>query len=430
MNLESFSNILGWILTVGFAALVLTQLVRYFKTALLTGQEPLRQAEAAPSWRRLAGEVLLAYAASRLLMVAVLAVCRLAAGQRMSGLGDQLMYICKRWDAKHYLLLTEHGYVTQGDERLALVFFPLYPMLCRLLWKITGLSAFAVDTAVSNLALLGCGAAVYRLALLDGQRAWARRAMLAFLFCPVTFFYSMPYGESTFLLLTLLAVLCARRRKWWPAVMFGALAAATRMLGLAAAVPIFWEMLRCERDRCEGEGCPLRSRRFLLRAGLCVLRVLPVALGLAAYLGINWRLYGNPLQFLQFQRDNWYQTFGSIRNTLQYSLVNAFTYHSVHYRFGTWGPQTAVLLGVPLALALGRKKLRPGDMAYALVYYFISAVPTWLLSGVRYMSALYPLYLLMGKTAKTKWGFALLLLLETALLCGMCYIGLWHEYVY
>ena len=34
-------------------------------------------------------------------------------------------------DSQHYLNIAEHGYVNTGDDRLLIVFFPLYPLLVR-----------------------------------------------------------------------------------------------------------------------------------------------------------------------------------------------------------------------------------------------------------------------------------------------------------
>ena len=69
------------------------------------------------------------------------------------------------WDARHYVDIIENGYVAEGDASLFIVFFPLYPMICRCVTFMTGFSAYGVATAVSNAALIGCGAAIYRLML-------------------------------------------------------------------------------------------------------------------------------------------------------------------------------------------------------------------------------------------------------------------------
>lgn len=39
--------------------------------------------------------------------------------------------IWNRWDAPHYLQLAEQGYKATGEDRLLLVFYPLYPWVIR-----------------------------------------------------------------------------------------------------------------------------------------------------------------------------------------------------------------------------------------------------------------------------------------------------------
>lgn len=40
--------------------------------------------------------------------------------------------IWNRWDGPHYLDIARDGYVTQGDQRNWIVFYPLYPWAIRL----------------------------------------------------------------------------------------------------------------------------------------------------------------------------------------------------------------------------------------------------------------------------------------------------------
>ena len=423
MNLSALAIWLGRLLMAGYAVLVCAELLRYFKTALLEPLPARAVGERTP-WPRLLAEVLAAFVASRLLVALVCAGCYWAQNGALAGFFRALAGKLTPWDADHYLGIIENGYVTEGDPRYHIVFLPFYPAVCRALRWITGWSPFAVAELVSNGALLGCGAAIYRLTELDDGPTVARRAMLLMMFCPMTYFYSIPYSESTFLLVTLLAVLCARKRRWIPALAFGAMAANARMLGMATAIPIFWEMLLAARG-VEDTGAVIARR-----VARCVLRVLPVSLGLLAYLGVNYRLYGNPTQFLIFQRENWSQAFGSMANTFRYSFVNALTYEDHLYRLGVWWPQALLMLGLPPLLAWRRKRECPRDVAYTLVYHYVSYAPTWLLSGPRYTSADYALYPLLARIPRSKRGFALLLIGECALLAFMTVVGLWRVKVY
>ena len=422
MSLDTIAAWLGRLVMAGFAALVLAELVRYFKTALAAPVEPRARRERLPAGRLLA-QVLAAFLASRLLVVLACGAYYWAAHRGLEGFFPALSAKLLPWDADHYLGLIERWYVAEGDARLHIVFLPFYPAICRGLRALTGLSPFAAAEVVSNLALVGCGAAVFRLAEMDGGPELGRRAMLLLMFNPMAYFYSIPYTESAFLLLTLLAVLCARRRRFVPAVLLGAMAANTRIVGMAVAIPIFWEMLRSEREAGEGRVSPRR-------AALCVLKVLPVSAGLLLYLYGNARLHGNPTQFMVFQRENWYQQFGSMAYTFRYSLINALGYEDRLYRVGVWIPQALLLLAVPPLLLWRRGKERPGDAAYLLVFHYVSFAPTWLLSGPRYLSACYALYPLLARIPRSRRGFAALLAGQCALLIVMSILGLWLVKVY
>ena len=423
MNIDAVGLWLGWLVTALFAAVLVAELIRYFKTALAEPIGPRPAPEAPLPWKRVLLEALAAFIASRLLVALVCFVYHWVQSGSPAGFFPLFEGKLRPWDADHYLGIIENWYVTEGDPRLHIVFLPFYPALCRGLRALTGLTPFAAALIMSNAALVGSGFTLFRLAEEDGGAALGRRAMLLLMFCPMTYFYSIPYTESLFLLLTLLAVYCARGRRFAPAVLFGAMAANTRVVGMAVAVPIYWELLRADREARPSRAVPARL-------ALCALKVLPVAAGLLLYLFGNYRLHGDPLQFMVFQRENWSQSFGTLANTFRYCLANAVGYEDWLYRLGVWVPQVLLLIAVPALLAWRRKYERAGDVAYLLVFHYVCFVPTWLLSGPRYLSAAYCLYPLLARVPKGKKGFAALMAGQCALMAYMAIVGLWHGKVY
>ena len=358
---------------------------------------------------------------SRLLMLAATSIYAAANGS-FAYYWEHLWEHWRRWDARHYLDLMEQWYVTEGDLRLSLVFFPLYPLLGRAL-VLLGVPARAAGMLISNAALIGCGWVLMALAQETYGAKIARRTLALFFFCPVTFFFSMPYTESVFLLTTLMAVWLARRGRFGWAVVCGALAANARMVGMATAIPIFWEMLRRAWDDYARRNVHARRTdvAFVKKALGCVLRVLPVSVGLLLYLALNWQLYRNPLQFLIFQRENWSQQMGS--------LANALVYDKLLYRLGVWIPQSLTLFGAIALMAATARRQHPGDAAYALVYFYMSVSPTWLLSGTRYVAAMYALYPMLALLLRGKRGFAALFGIEIILLVWMTILGISIGYV-
>ena len=427
MALDAAGRFLGWLLLAGYAALTALWVPRYFRSALapLAGEPTLDEAPA--PGRRVLLWTLTAFIASRLLVALVCAAACLVESGGLAGFWPNLWARLFPWDARHYVNIIENGYVAVGDDRLLIVFFPLYPMVCRCLSFMTGMPAVPAALAVSNLALLGCGGAVWRLAEADGGETLGRRAMLMLMFSPMTYFFSIAYSESLFLLVTLLAVLMARRRRFGWALAFGAMASGARLLGMATAIPIYWELLRAARER-RGENA---ARQDLIRDGLlCALKTLPVSLGFLCYLCINHSLFGNPTQFLVFQREHWFQRFGSLANTFRYCLANAVEYDDHLYQLGVWRPQVLLLIALPLLILWRGRRERPGDVAYALVYHYVAFAPTWLLSGPRYAACNYALYPLLARIPRSRRGFAALLAGEGAALAYMTVVGLWLGKVY
>lgn len=430
MDLDALGKWLGWLLMAGYIVLTAMELPRFFTSALGPAAEALPTVEAPAPRRRLLGEVLAAFLISRLLVLLVCAVGCWIQQKTLSGFFGTLWNNLFPWDAWHYIDIIENGYVTTGEAQLFIVFFPFYPMICRCLTLMTGIPATTAALVVSNAALVGCGAVMYRLAEIDGGPTLGRRAMLLLMLCPMTYFYSISYTESTFLLMTLLAVLFARRRRFGLAVLFGALASSARLIGLATAIPIFWEMLRDCRERRGDAQTPVTAGEYARWIAVSVLKVLPVSLGFLGYLSLNWHLFGNATQFMVFQREHWNNGFGHLGNTFQYCLYNSVYYDDYLYQLGIWRPQVLLLLVIPLLVLWRRKRQRSGDMAYVLVYHYISFSQVWLISGARYASGNYALYPMLAGIPKRRWGFTIMLAVEIGLLAFMTWVGLWNGKVY
>jgi hypothetical protein len=140
-----------------------------------------------------------------------------------------------RFDAAYYLTIASHGYPATAPSHLA--FFPLYPALIRALGFLTGSNVIAglvISSASFALALV----LLHRLTELElGSRA-ADATVLLLAFAPLSFFFSAIYTESLFLLLSVGAVLAARRERWALAGLLAALATLTRPTGILLVVPL------------------------------------------------------------------------------------------------------------------------------------------------------------------------------------------------
>lgn len=323
-----------------------------------------------------------------------------------------------RWDAIGYLSLAEHGYTAQTQAYSVLL--PFYPLLTRLLsLPLFGNRALAA-ALISNISLIGAGWALYLLIQEKHGQILARRAVQIFMFCPLSVFCSVPYAESLFLFLTLLSILLARRQKFVAAVAVGMLAAFTRLAGILTIIPIFLEVLKYERSI---HLWPRHKGRCVARLVFYTLLTALVSLGFFGYMAVNHLAYGDGFAFVKVQAESWNQTFGSLVNTLRYSIETAFVNDSVEWQLGVWVPQTIGIVLTLLLLMVTSPWIDPGDGLYAWGYLAITLAPTWLLTGPRMIFCLYALYPMLVRATRRNWLYAVLLVSSLALmiLCSYMY---------
>ena len=173
------------------------------------------------------------------------------------------------WDVRHYLGIAKDGYTSVGDERLRLVFFPLYPAVTRVFSVFTGGRLFMAGTLVSLLASGVCAALLYDLANMHLGRRGARLAAAYFLLNPMSVFLACAYTEALFIALTLAAICLLRRGHPWGAALCGMASALTRMPGVIVSGLFIIAFLA----RILKEGIRVKAAlRCLAQVGLVFLR--------------------------------------------------------------------------------------------------------------------------------------------------------------
>jgi hypothetical protein len=117
-------------------------------------------------------------------------------------------------------------------------FFPLFPILGRIVAWLPGVSAAFGVVFVANVSALVLGFVLYRLAMYERDDPdLAGRAVWLVYLVPPAFVLVMGYAEATFMALAAAVLLCLRNRSWWLAALFGFLAGLTRPVGVLLAVP-------------------------------------------------------------------------------------------------------------------------------------------------------------------------------------------------
>ena len=310
------------------------------------------------------------------------------------------------WDTRHYTGIALEGYTSVGDERLRLVFFPLYPLLMRLLSPLTMGSVFASGLLISLLCSCISAALIFDLTCMHCGREKAALAVMYFLLSPLSVFLCCVYTEALFIALTLMAICLMRRNRPYAAAVCGMLSAFTRMPGVIVSGLIIIALLE-----------KAANRQFTLRAALeCAVQVLIVFGGLFAYWLVNDAVTGAPLTYMTYQKENWFQEPGSFwastANTVHYFLDTVGEGDWLY----TWGFQLLCMLVIYLMMAFCTKAL-PFDLAaYSFVYVAVVLAPTWLLSGARYLYALCTFPMMLANLRLGRRGHALLAAVHALLL--------------
>ena len=138
---------------------------------------------------------------------------------------------------------------------------------------------------------------------------------------------------------------------------------------------------------------------------LVVVGALLVTLGFAAYCYINWRVAGNPFQFLIYQREHWNQRTGLFFSTAAYQTDNflrSLTTGGWRDALGLWLPNLIACFAALGLLAAAAPKLRASQTAWFLAYYIVAVGATWLLSAPRYLLVLLPVPLALAQCAQKR----------------------------
>jgi mannosyltransferase PIG-V len=205
--------------------------------------------------------------------------------------GDVLVAPAARWDSVWYLAIALGGY---GEEATRTAFFPLYPLLVRVVGApgalvADDLAAYLLAGIAVSLAAFAAGLyVVHRLTALELGEDVARTTVWLVALFPTAFAFSAVYTESLFLALSAGSLYAARLGRWRIAALAGLAAAATRSTGVLLVVPLALVWWQGDRE----------VRRLLWIAA--------VPAGLAAYLAYLGLATGDPWAPFEVQ-DAWYR---------------------------------------------------------------------------------------------------------------------------
>jgi len=331
-------------------------------------------------------EVLLDFAVTR---TAVIVIAELAsviigqrAGQHVQESSNILLNVWGRWDAVHYLNIATQGY--QGTD---MAFFPLFPLLIRVLGRLVGNHLIA-GILISNGSFFFGLLFLYKLLEHEYDRTVARRAIFYVSIFPSAVFFSAVYTESLFFMLTVASFYYMRAHRWWLAGAIGFLAALTRVEGVLLVVPFAIEWYSQYKPR-------LRAHiAQLVPSGL-------IPLGLFVYMAYLWVLVGDPLYFSHVQvhwnrhfAPPWVSIINSFHAIFTATSGQAIAGQAIELAF------TALMIGVLIG---GWRLLRPSYIAYMALSILVPMSTSSLMSMPRFALVLFPMYAILAREGERPW---------------------------
>ena len=291
-----------------------------------------------------------------------------------------------QFDSGHYQAIATSGYSFYNQEWPNIAFFPLYPLLIRLLLPITGGRVAVAALLVSHIALFVALLLLYDLVARDFNPPVAYRAVVLLLVFPTSFFFVAGYTESLALALVIGAVWAMRRQRWYLAGIAGALLALTRLPGVLIA-PILGLTFLQHHDW---------QWRALLRPA--ILAVLLPPLGLGLFMLFQWWRFGTPFAFLIAQ-ERWGNEISppwAIPQVLLQTIPTSVDWPMRAFQLVTWLSFAGLMLGALLRLPL----------AYGLTMLLLLTPPylsNYHGSFPRYVLVGFPAFVVMALLAQRLW---------------------------
>jgi Gpi18-like mannosyltransferase len=285
------------------------------------------------------------------------------------------------WDGYHYLPIAEFGYYRIQEY----AFFPLYPLLIKITSFITGsllLSGILINIISTFFGLVF----FYKLVILEKNITIALIAVLLLLVFPTSFFFITVYSESLFFLFTVLSFYFLKKERLFLSVLFSGIATATRPLGLAVAVAVFYQLIVLKKKK----NSKLNWSHLM---GLSVISVF----GLIFYMIFLFIQTGNPLTFLTVQ-SNWNRSIGWPWDGVLLNLLNIVSSPNIFYQsLAVVWEFLFFVFGFGIVLRSFRY-LPTHYTLYGLISLLLPLTTSSLMSFPRFLLPIFPLFIVLALT--------------------------------
>lgn len=258
------------------------------------------------------------------------------------------------WDGQWYKTIIEHGYIVrhhlQAGETIA--FFPFFPFMVKWLSALMHISYKIIGFGLNACFLIATVVFLYKLTifLMDANSAKkdfaGKIAVCAFLLSPAAFFLATFYVEPLLVLCFTAGIYYALKQKYYIAVVFSAVAGASKIDGIVIAMVVLTLYVQRNYD----VSLSLWRNTLKHMAKIIALGLIGVS-GLMAYLLYLWHRFGTPLASLENQK-YWDRHAGNFLVNLwtsEYSHIGSIYYfgNKINYIYHIY------LMALPIAVILG-----------------------------------------------------------------------------
>ncbi|MCX7880959.1 MAG: hypothetical protein N2482_00380 [Patescibacteria group bacterium] len=201
------------------------------------------------------------------------------------------------FDGIHYLLIAQRGY--ENHEQ---AFFPLYPLLIKIMTPIFFNNSFLAGFFISNFSfLLGvCFFSLY-LKRIGLKKTFIFYFFLFIFFYPTSFYFGTIYTEGLFFLLISLSLYFLEKNRYFFASIFAFFAALTRLVGIFLIIPFIVHFLKFQK---------IKTKNFINDQIKSLFVIFSPLFGLSAYCLYLSQTTGDPFYFFTSQ-----PAFGANRST-------------------------------------------------------------------------------------------------------------------
>ncbi len=300
----------------------------------------------------------------------------------------------KTWDGQHYLYVSEFGY---REGTMSTAFYPLWPFLIRAGSYLCGESHLIAGLILANLFSVLGALVFYYLVFVTLSPRQAEAAILLLLAYPGAIFFSFVYSESLFLLLSVLLFVFFHHHNLVGVSVCAFLLPLARPTGILILIPLaYWVFIEMRKDEKHNF---LRFASLLAPLGgfLCYLLIMLLATG-DAFEGFH----AQKLYYANANAGRLLDPAGFLRSFLDAGFLHGMT--------GSMMDRLWFLIFLTTLYPLWR--MDRTLFLFALTMGLVPAVTEWFISYTRYLSVVFPVFMVlggwMGRDSCTAWRYTLL----------------------